>query len=549
MQIRQAIALQRQGNLQQALWLFQQVLAVDPYNFLALDGLGQLFNQAGWFEEALNCFSRATIVRPNDATLHFNCGTALGALQRYESALVSFDKALALNPGFAEAHDSRGNTLDSLQRYDEALISYDKAIACNKKFAIAYNNRGVLLHEIFKRYDEALISLNTAITLKPGFVAAHYNRAHLLSSMERYNEALASYDRTIALKPGLVEAHYNRALLLSSMGRYNDALASYNRAISLNPGYADACYNKGLILLLLGDYERGWPLYEWRWKTDHFKDSVRYFKQALWLGDQPVMGKTLLLHAEQGLGDTIQNVRYIPQLERLGGKIILEVPAPLASLCRTLNATFTLIEKGEEIPPFDLHCPLMSLPLAFRTTVETIPATASYLGASAQRQSEAHERLGARIKPRIGLVWSGNPGHQNDHNRSMPLSALKPLLELDYEFHSLHKEIRPEERALLTELTQIHSHEDELHDFSCTAALINELDLVICVDTSVAHLAGALGKKVWILLPHRPDFRWMLEREDSPWYPTARLFRQERRDDWEGVINNVITALQTHPLT
>lgn len=513
-QLKQAITSLRQGNLPQALWLFQQLLTADPYNLQALAGLGQMLNQMGRFEEALNCFNRAAIARPDDPAIYYNSGTALRGLERYESALNSFDKAIALNPAFAEAHDGRGNTLDDLQRYEEALASFDKAVKCNKKFAIAYNNRGVLLHEKFERYDEALISLNKAVALQPGFA----------------------------------EAHYNRALLLYIIGRYNEALAGYERAIYLNPGYLEARYNKGILKLLLGDYEKGWPLYELRWNTRHSTERPRPFKQPLWLGDQPVTGKTLLLHAEQGYGDTIQCVRYIPQLASLGANIILEVPAPLVPLLHTLEASVTLIAKGDSIPPFDLHCPLMSLALAFRTTVETISAPSSYLSADPRLVTEVHERLGTKIKPRIGLVWSGNPRHLNDHNRSMPLKALEPLLQLDYEFHSLHKETRSEERTLLAELTQIHSHEDELHDYAYTAALISAMDLVISVDTSVVHLTGALGKKVWVLLPLLPDWRWMLERDDSPWYPSARLFRQGSKYDWSGPINNVISELQIHPL-
>lgn len=511
MQLKQAVACQRQGDLPKAQWLFQQVLAVDPYNFSALDGMGLLLGQAGRFEEALNCFTRASIVQPNEFAVYFNCGTALKELGRHEDALASFDKTLSLNPNFAEAYGSRGSVFNSLGRFDEALASFDQAIVCNAKYANAHNNRGAVLHKIFKRHDEALVSLNKAIALKPRFA----------------------------------EAHYNRALLLSAMGKFDAALASYDRAIQINASYVDANYNKALLLLLLGQYEKGWPLYEWRWKTEQFKYDFRAFKQPLWLGDQALTGKTILLHAEQGFGDLIQIVRYLPMVTALGAKVVLEAPATLMTLLRTLKAEFTLLAKGDGFPSFDLHCPIMSLPLAFRSTVDTIPAAIPYLSAEPDKQLQVQKRRGERVRPRVGLAWSGNPKHLNDRNRSMPLNALKPLLDLDFEYHSLHQQLTQEDELLLDEWGRIQFHGAELMDYSDTAALIAELDLVITVDTSVAHLAGALGKKVWILLPYAPDFRWLMGRDDSPWYATARLFRQGQLGDWDGVIAALRVELQT----
>ncbi len=543
-QLKQAISWQHQGNLQKAQWMFQQVLAIDPYNYSALEGMGFLFGQMGRFEEALNYFSMASIVRPEEFAVYFNCGTALKELGRYEDALINFNKAVSLNPKFSEAYGSRGSVLNNLKRHDEALVSFDKAIACNENYANAYNNRGAVLHGAFKRYDEALASFNKAIALKPGFADAYYNRALLLKAMGQYAHALASYDGAIRIRPDYVDAIYNRAHLLSEMGQYEGALTNYDRAINIRPDHVDANYNNALLKLLLEDYETGWPLYEWRWKTDQLKDHLRHFKQDLWLGNQPVSGKIILVHAEQGFGDVIQMVRYVPMLEALGAKVVLEAPKSLVLLLRTLKTTFALIAKGEKLPAFDLHCPIMSLPLAFRTTVDTIPSQIPYLSAELHKQSEMSKRLGARVKPRVGLMWSGNPSHLNDHNRTIPLSILKPLLDLDFEYHSLHKEVRPEDKMLLAEHTQIHSHECDLIDFSYTAALIAEMDLVITVDTSVAHLAGALGKDVWVLLPYVPDFRWMTIRSDSPWYPTSRLFRQNRTRNWEGVIADVLSELK-----
>lgn len=303
--------------------------------------------------------------------------------------------------------------------------------------------------------------------------------------------------------------------------------------------------NLGIQKLLLGDYAGGWPLYEWRRKTDQFAEWRRMFTQPEWTGEQPIAGKTLLLYAEQGLGDAIQFMRYVPQAEALGATVILEIPSPLATLSDTLNARARRIIKGETPPDFDLHCPLMSLPLAFGTRVDTIPAAIPYLGVDPRKAADVRARLGAKSVTRIGLAWSGYAGHRNDRDRSLALRALEPLLRLEFEYHSLQRDIRPDDAAVLAEFARVRSHQDELRDFSDTAALISEMDLVITVDTSVAHLAGALGKTTWVMLPTRPDWRWMTARSDSPWYPSVRLFRQKSAGDWGRVIEEMITELRS----
>jgi tetratricopeptide (TPR) repeat protein len=505
--LQKALAWHQQDRLQEALGMYQQSLAIDPHNFEALQGLGILYGQLGRFEDALQCITKAVMVQPDDFAIYYNQGVALQELKRHEEALSSYDRALALKPDFTEAHINRGNALKELRRYQEALTNYDKALALEPTSAQAYNNRGAAL-ELLRDYDDAL----------------------------------ASYERAITLRPDFAKAHNNRGALLEMLHRYDDALASYNQAISLSGNYAEAHYNKGLLKMLLGDYQEGWSLNEWRWKTDQ-KNFARNFKQPLWLGDHSISGKTILLHAEQGLGDTIQMVRYVPMVEALGGKVILEVPAVLVPLLNSLKGNFTIVTKGHLLPAFDLHCPLMSLPLAFKSSVASIPAPIPYLAADPQRQNTWFERLGPKSKPRVGLAWSGNPQHKNDRYRSMSLRTLEPLLGLDCEYHALQKEVRVEDQPTLAEFTQIHTHEDNLNDFADSAALIAELDLVISVDSSVAHLAGALGKPVGILLPYNADYRWLTVRSDSPWYPTARLFRQRSLGAWEDVIAEVSSRL------
>jgi Flp pilus assembly protein TadD len=474
-----------------------------------------------------------------------NRGAAQILLQRYEEALDSYDKVLAFMPDYAEAHHNRASALVALKRFDEAVAAYDKFVLLNPDSAEAYHNRGIALHALM-RFDEALAAYDKALSLKPDFVEALNNRGNILKELQRYKEALSAYAKAIALNPNIAEIYNNRANIFVDLRRYDEAQVNYNKAIALKPDFAEANYHKGMLNLLIGNFEEGWPLHEWRWESGPLKGFARNFLQPLWLGEHSIAGKTILLHYEQGLGDTIQFARYVPMVEALGATVILGVPSNLVSLLRTLQAKFTLIAEGDALPEFDLHCPLMSLPLAFNTTVDSIPTSVPYLAADAQKQNEWRERIGRKVRPRIGLAWSGNPQHENDHNRSMALRTLEPLLHLDCEYHALQKEFRTEDRAALAEFTQIRTHEHELNDFADTAALVAELDVIITIDGAVAHLAGALGKAVWILLPRNSDFRWLTARSDSPWYPTAQLFRQRNLGDWKDVIAEVSSELRCY---
>ena len=411
--------------------------------------------------------------------------------------------AIKLNPSYAEAHSNRGNVLYELKDYEHALASHDYAITLNSNYAKAYSNRG-----------------NT------------------LQKLKRLDEALTNHDRAINLKPDYVNAHINRGIILNQFKRLDEALISFDRAITLNPNHAGAYWNKALLKILIGEYQEGWELYEWRWKHND-QEHYRSLPQPLWLGEEPINDKILLIHSEQGLGDIIQFCRYVLMTKVEGAKVVLEAPKALISLLSSLKSNITLVEKGKTLPPFDLQCPIMSLPLAFKTTLGTIPALTPYLFSSADKQTLWHKKIGNKIKLRIGLAWSGSSGHKNDHNRSLLLKQLDLILQLPFEFHSLQKEVRTEDIETLSLYKYIHLHQDELIDFSDTAALINEMDFVISVDTSIAHLAGALGKTVWILLPFMPDYRWMLDRADSPWYPTATLYRQPKINDWESVVDEV----------
>ncbi|MBI3773666.1 MAG: tetratricopeptide repeat protein [Gammaproteobacteria bacterium] len=568
-----AIASHQQGRLQEALAGYQQVLHADPGNFTALHCVGILYGQAGRFDEALAAFTQASVVQPRDFAVHFNRAKALQELKRYEEALACYDKVLLLNPGYADAYNNRGNVLRELRRLDEALASYRRAIELNTNFAEAYHNQGNVLLDL-RRHEEALVSFNQAIALAPNnahaynsrglvllevlerrddavhdfrravsidpdYVEAHYNLGNALKEMRCFEEAKAAFDKAIALNPRFTDAYYSRGVLLSEQQKFEEALSSFNQVVSIQPDHARAHYNIGILNLLLGKFTEGWPEYEWRWKTEPLKSHIRQFKQALWLGEQSLVGKTILVHTEQGMGDVIQFSRYLPMLTAMGAKVVLAAPPALASLMQTLPAEVEVVTQWDQLPEFDLHCPILSLPLALKTTLDTIPAHVPYLSADSQKIIKWDERLGVKRMPRVGLVWSGSATHANDRNRSIALRALEPLLRLKIEYHSLQKEVRPEDQLVMAQFPQLQSHADELHDFSDTAALISVLDLVIAVDTSVAHLAGALGKPVWILLPQVPDFRWLLARNNSLWYPTARLFRQQSAGDWGSVIETV----------
>jgi Tfp pilus assembly protein PilF len=465
----------------------------------------------------------------------------LRQLQRLDEALTSFDRAIALNPGLAHAHYNRAVTLQDLGRCEEAVSGYRAAIGLEPRRAELLNDLGTALLEL-SRYEEALASFDRALTLSPGLFGAMVNRGSALNRLGRFDEALEAYDRALGIAPAAAQLHANRGHLLHDAGHYQEALASYDRALELEPDQPLVQWNKGLINLLFGDFAEGWRLYESRWQS-YARDARRNFPQPLWLGQEPLQGKTLLLHAEQGFGDTIQFCRFVAEVQRLGAEIVLEAPAQLLPVLATLPGRYRLVARGTQLPDFELHCPLLSLPLVLGTRLDTIPAGVPYLGVDRQKRQLWEQRLGPRFLPRIGLVWAGSSRHLHDGERSLPLPSLEPLLKLGFEFHCLQKEISAQDRELLADLPQLRRHDTELEDFSDTAALVSAMDLVLSVDTAVAHLAGALGKPVWILLAHAPDFRWMLERKDSPWYLSALLFRQSRRGDWAGVIGEVLRRL------
>ena len=502
--VQQGVTLHQQGNLIEAQVIYEKILSIQPDHFNALQLLGVLFSQAEQYLQSIEVLYKALQINPNHARTYSNYGIALKELKRFDEALGSYDQAIAINPDYGDAYYNRGNTLMELKRFDEALSSYDQAIAINPDYHESYNNRGNTLKEL-KRFDEAINSYNQAITINPDYHEPYNNRGNTLKEFKRFDEALVSY----------------------------------NQAISIDPDYADAYFNKSLLLILRGEYGEGWQLYEWRWKQKHNINSRRAYKQPLWLGHESLINKTLLITIEQGFGDYIQFIRYALLVEQLGAKVILEVPLVLMKLASTLKGHFIFVESGKSLLDFDYYCPIVSLPLAFKTTVETIPATLPYLYVDKAKKQQLNKRLGKQVMTRIGLVWTGGPDHKKDCDRSLLLKQFSSLLTLPFEFHSLQKDIREVDAQTIIDFPHMYQHQDELQDFSDTAALVDAMDIIISVDTSVAHLAGAMGKKLLLLLPYLPDFRWMLDREDSPWYPSAKLYRQEKINDWDTALEKL----------
>ncbi len=420
---------------------------------------------------------------------------------------------------------------------EEAIKKYDAAIAQTPSLSPAYINRG-LARSRLKRYAEALADLNLAIELQPTLAMAYNNRGAVNRSMGQSTAAAQDYLKAIELAgDAAVDAHGNLATYYFETKQFELACASYEKAIALQPDYALTHWNFGMCLLLLGDFGRGWCEYHWRWQVPSYKAAHRICSAPLWLGEESLAGKTILLQAEQGFGDMIQFCRYVPLLVSQGARVMLEVHLGLVELCKSLVGVSEVFAVDDPLPSFDCYCPMMSLPLAFKTTLETIPAPKQYLLSNPTKVQTWQVKLGAKTKPRIGIVWSTDPQHQSSGSRSIPLDAFAKALSNEYEFVSLQQMTWPRDMPAMA-LLDIRRFEVDLLDFSETAALCECMDLVVSVDTSVAHLAGALGKPVSVLLHGHSDWRWLLDRSDSVWYPTAKLYRQ-KVNGWEDVIAEV----------
>ncbi len=528
----------QQGRLGDALRLISAALDAKPGSADVLINYGVILDALARHEEALASFDRVLTMQAGDAILHYNRGNALKGLARHAEALASYDRALALAPGLAPAHYNRGGLLATLDRNDEALPNLDRALAANPDNVPALNNRGAVLFRL-RRYEEAVASYDRALALCPDYAEARSNRGAALTELGRCEQALEDFAHALRLVPNFVDALYNRGNALLALARVEEALRSYAAALALAPEDPDANFNDALARLCVGDFRDGWRKYKYRW--DRRRNAVvrPVFDRPMWRGEKPLHGKTVLLVGEQGMGDVIQFVRYAPLVAALGARVLLRVHPSLTDLMATVPGISRVIADGALLPDFDLYCPLMSLPEAFATELATIPASVPYIRPQPDRIATWQRRLPQNGRLRVGICWAGSAEHMNDRNRSIPLERFAAILSVPgIDFVSVQKEVSEAQAAIL----RAHGANQlgqEFTDFSDTAAVVAMLDLVIAADTSVAHLAGAMAKAVGLLVPFAPDFRWMLDRTDTPWYPTMRLFRQSAIGDWSGPLERL----------
>jgi tetratricopeptide (TPR) repeat protein len=520
----------------EALASFDRALAIEPRMPAAHVNRGNTLRALERWDEALESYGRALAIRPNDPGTIHNRGVALYRSGRFDDALASLDRAVALRPDFAEAWADRGIALRATKRFNEALASCDKAIALAPRVAELHDLRANVLLKLM-RFEEALASCDHAIALKPENAEPHANRGLILHAMKRLEEALASCDRAIKRKPDFAEAHFICGHVLHELKRPEEAISSYQRTIQIEPDHKNANGHLSHTLLLLGRFERGWKQYEWRKKLDEPMGKAS-FSQPVWSGEEPIDGATVFVHAEQGLGDTLQFCRYAKRVQARGAMVIFSVQRPLVRLLKSLDPGLEIVGDGSPPAAFDYHCALMSLPLAFGTDARNVPAEVRYLGSEVPRVEKWKRRVGdAGFK--VGVCWSGLTIGAGTE-KSFLLNDLYSISKLpEVRLISLQKGDAADQLNSAPEGMNIENFGDELDAgtdaFLDTAAIMEGLDLIITADTSVAHLAGALGRPTWVALKHVPDWRWGLEAEVTPWYPAMRLFRQKSRDDWKGV--------------
>ena len=505
-----ALAMHQQGRLDQAEALYKEILQTQPQHFDALRLL-------------------ATI-----------------AAQRNNSpaAVDLFEQALKINPDHAGTLNNRGNALVDLKRYKEALESYDRALRIEPDYAEALYNRGTALVDL-KHYEDALESYERALKIKPDYAEALYNRGNAFSELSRPQEALESYDRALRVEPDYAEAHLNRGNALLDLQRHEEALESYDRALKIKPDYAEAHLSRALVWLLLGDFQRGWPENECRWKR--VGKSLPRISKPRWSGE-PLKGRTIMLRWEEGFGDTLQFVRYARLFQRQGARVIVSCQEPLVRLLQRCEGIDELVAPGEPLPDFDFWKPLMSIPGVLRTDQESIPGECGYLSADPALVARWKTRLEDFPGFRVAIAWQGNPAHQADRQRSTPLKFFARLAQVPgVRLINLQKGPGSGQLAEIAgsfEIIQFEDIDTTSGPFMDTAAIMCNVDLTVSCDTSAVHLAGALGVPVWLALAFSPDWRWLLDRDDSPWYPSLRLFRQRSLGDWEGVFQRMARTLR-----
>jgi Flp pilus assembly protein TadD len=507
-----AVAFQhhQQGNFSHAEHLYRRILVAEPNHAVALHFLGALTHQTGRHTQAAAYLRRAVELQPGDAAIHSNLGLVYKALGRLDEAVASYRQALKLRPVFPEA----------------------------------FNNLGIALADQ-RKFEDAVVHYREALRLRPDYGDAHYNLGMVLADGGRLDEAVACQREALRWRPTDPDVHLALGVALANQGRYQEAIATYHEALRLRPGDPEVHFNLAQQWLLEGHFDKGWPAYEWRWQTRRF--ARRAFSQPRWDGSD-LASRTILLHAEQGLGDTLQFLRYVPLVNQRGGRVVVECPPGLLSLARTMPAIDHLVAAGSPLPPFDVQAGLLSLPGIFGTSLETVPADVPYLEVAPRLVERwQHEMTGLPPGFRVGIVWQGNPLHRGDWKRSVAIRQFEPVARLaGVCMISMQVGAGVEQLDTVAgdwPITDLGRRFDA-SSFDDAAAALHNLDLLVTVDTAIAHLAGALAVPVWVLLPFTPDWRWLLNRDDSPWYPTMRLFRQKRLGDWREVFERLEAELQ-----
>jgi tetratricopeptide (TPR) repeat protein len=546
-----AVQQYRGGRIPEAETRCRDVLALTPDHAGALHLLGMLALMTGRPAEAITPLARAASLRPDQPVLHNLLGAAYLQLNRHAEAIPCLEAALRLKPDFAEAQCALGVALGAQGRRDAAVAAFQAALRLDPSLGQAHFN----LAGLFAAHGlpaPAVTHYRAALRLAPDDVVAHNELGILLSRQGEIDASLHHLRTALRLKPGLVKIRHNIGGVLSDSGRWAEALAAYEDAVRAVPDSAEAEHNLAVALLLQGRMTEGWAAFESRWRLDTVARYQRPFPQPPWAGED-LAGRTLLVHEEQGFGDTLQFCRYVPALAERCDRLVFEIRPELVPLLRRSlgSAQLDILPRSarfpgvDGLPATDFHCPLLSVPRILGTIVETIPATVPYLHADPAAVSDWAARLAALPRPRIALVWAGQPALTFDAERSIALAELAPLARVSgVSFVSLQKGPGAAQAAAPPPGLALHDFTSELKDFADSAALLGAIDLVITVDTAAAHLAGGLGKTVWLLNRHWSDWRWLLTRDDSPWYPTLRQFRQPRRDDWTSVVAQVAEALQ-----
>ena len=544
-ELQTAIGYFQDGHLQEAAKAFSEILILEPFNSSAYLFLGIINYRLGNHDFSIEFLKKTLEIDTDNSIAHYNLGIAYSAKGQFDKALDCYKITLNIDPNFAAAYYNIGNILIQNRQAGKAIEYFKNAIRLNPNFEPAYYNLGNIFMEM-QQTDDAIDCYRNALKIDPNFVFAFNNLGNALREKGKLDEAIACYQKVLNLDPGLAQTYTSLGLALHEKGMISDALNNYQIALKLDPALPEAHWNLAHIFLLRGNFKKGWEEFEWRWKLKGYYQYKIF--QPQWDGSN-ISGLTILIHDEQGFGDTIQFARYIPMVAQKGARVIIGCRKELVNLLKNVEGVSKVIERGKPLPQFDIHCPIMSLPLKFNTTIEKIPAATPYISPDPLliqiwRNLISHDDCNLKV----GLVWAGRREHKNDRNRSGSFDIFSSLIQLNnISFYNLQKGEAAKQFKNQHQGTILTDYMESIHDFSETAALIENLDLVITVDTAVAHLAGALSKPVWTLLPFSPDWRWMLDREDSPWYPTMRLFRQPSPGDWESVIGRVQESLSGFP--